>query len=90
MNPQTNMLDHPEEEDYLYRPLFEVISLKKAGKKKKKKKGNEKWVQRLYQNKVDYSQMSSRNHNQSMYGGTSMMSESTFLNPSFAHGNQRT
>lgn len=48
MNPPTNMLDHPEEEDYLYRPLFEVISLKKAGKKKKKKKGNEKWVQRLY------------------------------------------
>lgn len=89
MNPPTNMYDHPEEEDYLYRPLFEIISLKTT-KKKKKKKTNDKWVQRLYQKKTDYSQVSSRNQvNQSMYGGMgghSTLSESTFLNPAFAHG----
>jgi len=25
MNPPVNMMDHPEEDDYLYRPLFETI-----------------------------------------------------------------
>lgn len=48
MNPPTNILDHPEEDDYLYRPLFEIIPLKKTIKKKKKKKVNDKWVSRLY------------------------------------------
>lgn len=65
MNPPTNILDHPEEDDYLYRPLFEIIPLKKTVKKKKKKKVNDKWVSRLYYTKMDYSMVSK--HNSSMY-----------------------
>lgn len=58
MNPPTNILDHPDEDDYLYRPLFEIIPLKKTVKKKKKKKVNDKWVSRLYYTKMDYSMVS--------------------------------
>jgi hypothetical protein len=54
MNPPLDYQNHTEEEDFLYRPLFEVITLKKTIKKKKKKKVDG-WVDRLYYTKPDYS-----------------------------------
>jgi hypothetical protein len=53
MNPnidKQNMNVDPNTE-FLYKPLFEVISLKK---KKKKRTGNN-WVDRLYYQKPDFS-----------------------------------
>ncbi|CDW77158.1 UNKNOWN [Stylonychia lemnae] len=83
MNPPINMLDHPEEDDYLYRPLFEVIQLKKIIKRKKKKKVNEKWVSRLYYTKTDYSMISRSNQSTySQYSDTSSnFNSSRILHP---------
>lgn len=56
MNPPANFEMTDADQEYLYKPLFEVITLgKKKIKKMKKKKTGDQWVNRLYYNKPDYS-----------------------------------
>ena len=56
MNPPANFELTDSEQDFIYKPLFEVITLgKKKMKKMKKKKVGQQWVNRLYYNKPDYS-----------------------------------
>ena len=64
MNPPANFEMADPDLEFLYKPLFEVITLgKKKIKKMKKKKVGQQWVNRLYYNKPDYSMFLNQQQN---------------------------